>query len=220
MVNYNQGKIYRIVPNCEHEPHEVYIGSTTKQYLSQRMVGHRRGYIQWKEGKASFTRSYILFDKYGVYNCSIILIENVNAQSKEELLKKERENIEKNPCVNVLIPFRTNEEHTEYRKVYIKQYNHENKESLKQQTKIYRDLNREIICQRKREFYERNKENVLNQQKEYYETKKDAILDRVKKYNMNSPHISCGCGSLIKKCRYSQHIKTEKHQAFICQTTL
>jgi len=37
MVNYQNGKIYFIEPICEHEENERYIGSTTKQYLSQRM---------------------------------------------------------------------------------------------------------------------------------------------------------------------------------------
>ena len=36
MVNYNNGKIYKIEP-LNGEEGDIYIGSTTKEYLSQRM---------------------------------------------------------------------------------------------------------------------------------------------------------------------------------------
>ena len=61
MVNYSNGKIYKIEP-LEGEEGDVYIGSTTKQYLSQRMVEHRDSYKRWKSGaKIGKTSSYILF---------------------------------------------------------------------------------------------------------------------------------------------------------------
>ena len=50
-INYKNGKIYKIEPICEHDEGEIYIGSTTKQYLSQRMTAHRNGYKRFKEGK-------------------------------------------------------------------------------------------------------------------------------------------------------------------------
>ena len=52
MVNYNNGKIYKIVPICEGaDEGDVYIGSTTKEYLSQRMVQHRADYNKWQKRK-------------------------------------------------------------------------------------------------------------------------------------------------------------------------
>ena len=41
MVNYNNGKIYKIEPIVDHDEGDIYIGSTTKQYLSMRMDKHR-----------------------------------------------------------------------------------------------------------------------------------------------------------------------------------
>jgi hypothetical protein len=41
MVNYGNGKIYKIE---SHLGDKIYIGSTTKQYLSQRMDKHRSEY--------------------------------------------------------------------------------------------------------------------------------------------------------------------------------
>ena len=43
MVNYKESKLYKIYcPDVEDSL--VYIGSTTKKYLSQRMGGHREEY--------------------------------------------------------------------------------------------------------------------------------------------------------------------------------
>ena len=46
MVNYKNGKIYKIECN---ETGEVYYGSTTRK-LCDRMTDHRRGYRFWLEG--------------------------------------------------------------------------------------------------------------------------------------------------------------------------
>jgi hypothetical protein len=43
MPNYKQGKIYKIVA-IDGPDDEIYIGSTTKKYLSERMSPHRNGY--------------------------------------------------------------------------------------------------------------------------------------------------------------------------------
>ena len=54
MVNYANGKIYKIesIINIEDiEEPLIYIGSTTKNYLSQRMDEHRSNYKMWKIGK-------------------------------------------------------------------------------------------------------------------------------------------------------------------------
>ncbi len=127
MVNYSNGKIYKIEPNCEHEEDEIYIGSTTKEYLSQRMDKHRSSYKYWKEGKCRKTNSFLLFEKYGVANCNIILLEYINAQSKDELTAKEAEYIKNYKCINKLLPFQTNEE----RKDKIKEYYQDNKDKFK-----------------------------------------------------------------------------------------
>ena len=47
MVNYQNGKIYKIE---SHQGDKIYIGSTTKQYSSQRLVAHRDDYTYWLSG--------------------------------------------------------------------------------------------------------------------------------------------------------------------------
>ena len=65
MVNYGNGKVYKIE---SHLGDKIYIGSTTKQYLSQRMDAHRGDYKRWRQdmGKFTFTTSYLIFQEYGV----------------------------------------------------------------------------------------------------------------------------------------------------------
>jgi hypothetical protein len=110
MVNYSNGKIYKIEPICEHEEGEIYVGSTTKQYLSQRMDSHRKQYKEWKEGKRGKTMSFEIFDKYGINNCKIIFLEQVNVNSKDELLVREVYYIKSLSCINKKIPLRTEKE--------------------------------------------------------------------------------------------------------------
>ena len=92
MVNYANGKIYKIesINATEGDP-DIYIGSTTKFYLSERMVLHRRDYDQWKNGiiKVGKITSFDIFDKFGVENCRIVLLETFPCTSRDELFAKE-----------------------------------------------------------------------------------------------------------------------------------
>jgi predicted GIY-YIG superfamily endonuclease len=111
MVNYNNGKMYKIEPISGREDGDVYVGTTTCKYLSQRMTQHRSGYKSWKNGKSSNFTSFILFDKYGVENCKIQLLELVNVKTKDELIAREGFYIRTLNCVNKVIPDRTKEEY-------------------------------------------------------------------------------------------------------------
>lgn len=175
MVNYNNGKIYKIEPICDHLLGEIYIGSTTKEYLSQRMVDQRGSYNKWKRGIGNCMRSFHLFDKYGIDNCSIELIENVNANSKDELLAREGFHIRNTECVNKLIMGRTSKE---YKKVYYEA----NKEEVLQSQKKYYEVNKEYINERNKIYYETNREQILQTQKEFYKTNNEQFLQRQKEY--------------------------------------
>jgi hypothetical protein len=84
MVNYSNGKIYKIeaINTVEGDKH-TYVGSTAKKHLSHRMDCHRRDYAQWKKGniKSSKITSFDIFDKYGIDNCQIILLETFPCDS-------------------------------------------------------------------------------------------------------------------------------------------
>jgi hypothetical protein len=111
-MDYQNGKIYKVEPICEHEEGDVYYGSST-QLLCKRMDLHRKGYKRWKIDKQKKIMVYDLFDKYGVENCKIYLVENFPCDSKEQLNKKEGEYIKTKKCVNKCIAGRTMKEYYE-----------------------------------------------------------------------------------------------------------
>ena len=198
MVNYNNGKIYKIEPIIEHDEGEIYVGSTTKHYLSQRMDTHRCSYKRYKQEKTKQKlTSFMLFEKYGITNCEIILIESVNVNTNDELKAREKYYIQLFKCVNKNIPNRTYKEYYETnknkKKEYMKEYNKDNKEYKKE----YNKKNEEKIKEYKKEYYEKNKE-------------------KCKEYD-NKKYI-CSCGSTCIYRQKVRHFASIKHQQFINET--
>ncbi len=185
MVNYSLGKVYKVEPMSGGEEGDVYIGSTALPRLSTRMAGHRSTYRWWKSGKnVGKLSSYDLFDKYGVTNCQITLIESISAETKEQLLACERKWIQSQTCVNKNVAGRTHNQYYIDNQVSIQQY--------------YLD-NREDICRGRRQYYDQNKEKM----QQYKKTELAA-----------SPTITCVCGSSFKQCYRRKHVKTTKHQRY------
>ena len=162
MINYENGKIYKIEPICEHEPSDIYIGSTTKKYLSDRMSEHRCDFRRSEKTK-KVVNSSILFQKYGVENCKIILIEKFSCESKDELVAKEAEYIRTVPCINKVIPQRSKQEYD----------------------KMYSEKNRE-----KKKAYERSEER--KEQRKKFE-KSEARMEYRKIWGNQIIVCDCGC---------------------------
>ena len=141
--DYSQGKIYKIEPIVEHDEGDIYIGSTTKKYLSQRMTAHRKDYKRWIEGKKGHTTSFILFQKYGIQNCEIILIEEVDTTTHDGLVSKEAFYIKAFKCVNKYVPFKTEEERKKTIKEQSKMYSQQNKEKIQNYQMQYRNEHKE-----------------------------------------------------------------------------
>jgi len=197
--NYQQAKIYCIKVNTEEE-YLPYIGSSCKRLLSQRMNQHRDDYKKWKNGKYGLLSSFTLFEKYGIENCFIELIESFPCKCNDELRKKEREYIEKQECCNkvkrVII---TKEERVELCKIIGKIYRDEHKEQIAERDKIYRDSKKEIISEKGKMYYEKIKNELLEKRKEKYD---------------------CPCGSTLRISDKSQHEKTKKHQEYLTKLTV
>jgi hypothetical protein len=141
MVNYENSKIYKIEPMCNHLENEVYIGSTTKTYLSQRLQQHKCLYNNWKKGKYGKVMVFELFDKYGFENCNIFLIEKVNCTSIDDLRTREGHYIKTSNCINKKVEGRTDEEKKSYRKDYYEM----NKTNYKESSKRSYNKNKETI---------------------------------------------------------------------------
>ena len=101
MNRYQNSKIYKIYSDLGDK---VYIGCTTKQYLSQRMAKHKYDYTYYKKKREdtgfAFVYSYLMFDEYGVDNCKIELLEAYPCNSIDEIRKREAHYIQTVPNIN------------------------------------------------------------------------------------------------------------------------
>jgi len=190
MPNYQQGKIYKIVSNTDDDI--CYVGSTTRPLLCQRMVEHRGNYKYWKNGKHGKTSSFELFEKYGVANCRIELIEIFPCNSKDELTKQEAYYIRLLNCVNKFIPDRTKKEYS----------------------KKYREDNRDTILEKQKEYYDINKDTLLEYKKEYYDVNKETIAEKGKE------KYTCVCGSTIRKSDKTRHERSLKHMNYCASVSV
>ena len=155
MTDYSKAKIYKIVGGDE-----LYFGSTT-QDLSKRFYTHKREYNKNKNYKCS---SSILFEKYGVENCEIVLVENFECENKEELNRKEGEYLLNHICVNQRVAGRTNKE-------YFKKYYDKNKEIKQQKVKNWIVNNKDKIKEQRKKYRELNKDKLKEYQKAYWQNK-------------------------------------------------
>lgn len=139
MVNYQDGKIYKLVGGSL-----TYYGSTCNE-LYKRLYHHKK--------KNNKCKSKLLFDSDD--KVEIILVEKYPCNDKMELHQRERYFIENFECVNKYIPNRTDKEYYINNKKKIRDYQKEyyevNKDKLRQCHKIYDDINKEKIRQRKGE---------------------------------------------------------------------
>ena len=145
MVNYENGKIYKIIDNTNGN---IYIGSTAEKYLSTRLAKHKNHYKRYlnKIDKTYYTSYEILKNN----NFNIELIENYKCNDIYELKKKEAEYIKNIPCVNSQIPCRTK-----------KEWNKNNEKKIKEWNKNYRETNNEYFKDYKKIYYNDNKTEIL-----------------------------------------------------------
>ncbi len=149
MVNYQNGKVYKIEPIVEHEENETYIGSTTKEYLSQRFQEHKSAYKRYQRIGGTNITVYKLFDKYGVDNCQIVLLEAYPSDSKDKLFSREAHYIKTVPNVNKTILGRTDQE-----------YYQEHKQKIIQQVHLYASNNKDKIKERGIKYRQEHKEEI------------------------------------------------------------
>jgi hypothetical protein len=171
MNKYDRGKIYRVIAPDNAQ----YIGSTIDTLIS-RFGNHRRMYTSWKAGNLKRPCATTqLFDKYGVENCKIELIENFPCGCKKELDQREGEIIKANNCINKVVAGRSGEE---YRK--------DKKEELNQKSRTYYEENKEKELERVRSYYKENsdarKQYEKNRRQIFTEEEIQQESDRKKKW--------------------------------------
>jgi len=202
MVNYQNGKIYKIV--C-YTTGKVYIGSTTKQYLSQRLSDHIRCYRCYlNTGRSSYMRSYDVLENN---NYEILLLEEYPCSSKDALHTRERFYTQSKECVNKVKNQGLLAElgQKEYDKQQNKAYREKNKESISEKSKQSYQKNRESVLKRVSEYRQNNQEKIKN----YRERNKEAIKEKSKQT------YTCVCGSCLRIDAKAKHERTKKHQDYL-----
>lgn len=186
MVNYQQGKIYKIECNITGL---IYIGSTCKTTLAQRMSQHRSKYKEYLNGKSNYYSSFTVMENN---DYDIILIEDYPCNSKDQLFARERYYTNKIECVNI----RKNQgRYLELgKKEYFKKYKKENTDTIQVQQS---------------EYYKMNKQYLNDYSKEYYVVNIDEINTKKKE------KFNCLCGGKYTRCSRSQHFKTKMHQKYL-----
>ena len=191
MVNYQQGKIYKIVCNTTGKD---YIGSTCEQRLSQRLTKHVATYKQYLKGNKTYCSSYDLIEKG---NYEIILLETYPCNSSEELRMRERFYKDNTECVNINSPISTKED----RRESSLNYYYENKEKVQKYKRIYNEKNEEKIRERGKDYYEENKQKIKGYQSVYRAENREKECARVKRYLDNN----------VEK------VKEKRHQKYLNQ---
>lgn len=163
MVNYQKGKIYKLQCNDGH----FYIGSTCNE-LRIRLGCHKTLSKTRLEMKV-----YKHINSVGWDSVSIILVENVPCESKEELKKKEDEFLMKELnnelCLNCNRACKTQQKDTRDRR----EYREQNKEYIAARAKAYREKHKERIKAREKAYREANKEVIKERQRRYLEKVKN-----------------------------------------------
>jgi len=220
MVNYSNGRIYKLVNDVDDK---IYVGSTTTR-LSKRKCQHNA-----LARRRPITRVYKHLNEVGWEHVDIILIENYECKTKEQLHARERHWIEQlKPELNTRIPTRTHKEYYEDNKEKIaekkKEWYQDNKEKIAGKKKEYYQDNKEKILQKTKEYYQDNKEEKLKYIAKYYQDNKESRKTYAKEiYNNNKTKIleknkikyTCECGTTLRKVDKSRHEKSKKHKKFI-----
>ena len=141
---------------------------------------------------SSLTRYVTSFEVIKSGDFDIILIEHFPCESKEELHKRERYWIERINKVNKNIPTRTDKEYREDNKDKLKKYREDHKQEKKMYDEKYRENNKKYIKELNRKHREKNYDKL------------------------NGKH-SCECGGSYALKHKSTHMKTKKHQEYVCK---
>ena len=143
---YKNGKVYKIV---DVGYSMCYIGSTCEE-LCQRMARHRKDYRNYLKGGKYYLTSFKIFEKYGLDNCKIELLEKYPCDDKEELKKREGYCQQTMDCVNKQTAGQTKEE--------------------------YRNRNRDKINAQKRNHYHNNSGEINEKAKQKYTCECGAVV--------------------------------------------
>ena len=174
MVNYSNGKIYKIV---DFTNDNFYVGSTTQERLCSRLGEHVSDLKSYMRGKRPYycASMEITINE----NYKIFLLDIYPCNSKDELTMKEQEWMDKLRCDKMV-----NKQNAYVSKENLlikkKKYREDHKEELSIKKKEYRKDNLELVLEQERASYQRHKEQRLEQQRQFRKDNPELSKERYK----------------------------------------
>jgi len=153
MVNYNNSCIYKL---CCKDTNikDIYIGSTTG--FRKRKWNHKSTCNNPNDKHHNYNVYKCIRENGGFENWDMILIENINVNTKLELLKQERKYIELlKPSLNMIIPSRTDKE--QKKNYYIENKDYIDKRNMNHYYKNHSKYTEKFDCDCGGKFTKRNK---------------------------------------------------------------
>ena len=221
---YARGKIYQLI---DYSTGNFYIGSTCLP-LHKRLHIHKRASKSERDKGIKIYQTFT-YDMFNSGQINIILIEEVDVENKQQLLREENKHIMlhfNNPlCLNTYRSYVSVEqkkkelqaymnEYKEYFNLKAKEYKQKNKEKIQLMNKIKYEQNKEAISLQCKKKYENNSEQMKQQHKQYWKEHAKEINDKRKE------KITCECGQVLSKWNISKHNKTKKHLAYVNDTNV
>jgi len=192
-IDYSKTIIYKIVCN-DLNVNQCYVGHTTD--MTKRKWGHKSVCNNDKNKGHNHKIYKIIRENGGWDNWNMLLVEKFPCKDKYDACKREREVYEElDAKMNMLIPYRTQEEIKQYHKQYDQEYYQTNKEYKKQKFKEYNQLNKQKISAYKKKYREANQQKISERNKE----KIECLI----------------CGSIVRRSDIAQHKRTAKHIEYL-----
>ena len=187
-MDYSKTIIYKIVCN-DLNVKECYVGHTIN--MTKRKYSHKSLCHNEKNKDHNLKIYQIIRENGGWENWSMLLVEKFPCKDKHEACKREREVYEElGAKMNMLRPYLTQEERTEYdkqyNKKYGKQYREEHKAEIKQHYQDHKEYHKL--------YYQDHKEERKKYDKQYREKLKEKIQCEY-------------CAKLLSKSHMPRHIK-------------
>jgi len=192
MRDFSDSKIYEL-RSPSHPEIKPYVGSTTET-LTRRIYMHNYNYKEFQNGKYHYVSSFEVV-KFG--DAVITLLEAYSCNTKEELLKKEQEWIDKTDCINI--------QNAVADPNYEKEYNRTHPEVVSKKNKKFYYANKDLCAEYHKDFLEKNP----NYFKEYKE----------KNYEYLHTSIDCECGGKYVPNHKARHAETGLHKSYVNSQT-
>ena len=184
-IDYSKTHFYKIV--CKDTSiTDCYVGHTTD--FTKRKWYHKSTSSNMNNRNYEQRVYRFIRDNGGWENWEMILINTECCENALQARQRERFYKEQlNSLLNSQVPSRTLKEYCETHREKRNAY-------MKAYNPIYREKNAEQLKQKKKQYRQENENRIKEKRKE---------------------KITCECGSIFCRGKYSRHIRTQKHQDYI-----